>query len=159
MTTFYTKEQINAQAAVVGARIKSATNPATLATAIDAVADRNFITDAERAKLASLESSRFLGSFLTVESIPTIGAVVGSYADVDSGVGSDTQRYIFDVNDNKFVKSISQLAGETSASIKTKYEANANTNAFTDTLKTKLEGIVEAVGITDYTAALDGAMA
>lgn len=159
MSQFYTKEQIDAQAAITGSRIKTATNASTLATKIDALTDRNLITDAERSKLASLESSRFLGTFTSSGAIPTVGAVAGSYADVDSGAGQDAERWIFDTNDSKFVKSISQIAGETAASIKTKYESNANTNAFTDAHKTKLDGITEATGITDFTAALDGAIA
>ena len=159
MPQFYTKEQIDAQAAITGSRIKTATNASTLAANIDALADRNLITDAERSKLSSLEGSRFLGTFTSSSAIPTVGASAGSYADVDSGAGQDAERWIFDVNDSKFVKSMSQIAGETAASIKTKYESNANTNAFTDAHKTKLDGITEAAGITDFTAALDGAIA
>lgn len=158
MAEFYTKTQSDAQAAVIGQRIKTATNPATLATAIDAVPDRNFITDAERAKLAGLEGTKFLGLFSAVANIPTAGAVAGSYADVDDGSG-DTQRYIWDVDDAAFVLSSGQSAGETSASVKTKYEANANTNAFTDADKAKLNGLNEAAGIADFTAALDAALA
>ena len=157
--SFYTQAQIDAQATIIGNRIKTATNPTTLATAIDGVADRNLITDAERSKLSSLESSRFLGTFLTSAAIPTVGAKAGSYADVDAGAGSDAERWIYDVDSDSFVKSVSQLAGETGASIKTKYESNANTNAFTDAEKTKLQNITEASDITSWTAALDGALA
>lgn len=159
MSEYYTKPQMDAIAGVMGGRIKDATNPATLATNIDAVPDRNLLTDAERSKLSSLESSRFLGTFLTPSAIPTVGAAAGSYADVDAGAGSDAERWIYDVNDNKFVKSVSQIAGETAASIKTKYEANANTNAFTDAHRDKLNGMTEAPDISDFTAALDGALA
>ena len=72
MGNYYTKEQTDAQAAVIGQRLKTATNPVTLATAIDGVADRNLITDEEREKLARLEGSRFLGTFTAVENIPTV---------------------------------------------------------------------------------------
>ncbi|ALF60315.1 hypothetical protein [Psychrobacter urativorans] len=156
---YYTQAQIDNIGAVIGDRVSKATNPTKLATAIDALPDRNLITDSERAKLSSLEGTKFLGTFLTVSAIPTVGAVAGSYADVDAGVGSDAERYIYDVNANKFVKSVSQIAGETAASIKTKYESNANTNAFTDSHKTKLDNITEATDITSFTAALDGALA
>ena len=159
MAQYYTKQQSDGQATVIGARIKTATNPATLATKIDALPDRNFITDAERAKLSGLESSKFLGTFTLASSIPVVGAVAGSYAHVDAGIGADVELYIFDVNDNKFVKSASSIAGETAASIKTKYESNANTNAFTDAQKAKIDGLIEATDITDFTAALDGALA
>lgn len=158
MSLHYTKEQTDAQAAIIGSRIKTATNPETLAAKIDALPDRNILTDAERTKLSGLESSRFLGTFLTPEAIPTVGAKAGSYADVDAGEGGDTERYIFDVDSGKFVKSVSVPAGETSATIKEKYEANPNTNAFTDAHKMKLDGIQEAADITDFTAALDGAL-
>ena len=157
--SYYTQAQIDNIGAVIGDRVSKATNPTKLATAIDALPDRNLITDSERAKLSSLEGTKFLGTFLTVSAIPTVGAVAGSYADVDAGVGSDAERYIYDVNANKFVKSVSQIAGETAASIKTKYESNANTNAFTDSHKTKLDNITEATDITSFTAALDGALA
>lgn len=159
MSEFYTKSQIDAQATVVGQRIKTATNAATLAAAIDGVADRNIITDAERAKLSSLESSKFLGTFTSVGAIPTVSAVAGSYADVDDGAGGDTQRYIWDADGSQFVPSTSQLAGETAATVKTKYESNANTNAFTDAEKAKLAAFVEAPDIADFTAALDAALA
>lgn len=155
----YTKAQIDAQAAVVGQRIKTATNPDTLASAIDALPDRNILTDDERAKLASLESSRFLGTFLDVSSIPTVDAVPGSYADVDGGAGADVVRYVFDADDGTFKVAGGTVAGETPATIKTKYESNANTNAFEDAEKAKLAALVAAPGISDYTAALDAALA
>ena len=63
------------------------------------------------------------------------------------------------MTDSKFVKSASSVAGETAASVKTKYESNANTNAFTDAQKSKLDDLIEATDITDFTAALDGALA
>ena len=159
MSEYYTKVQADSQGTVIGGRIKTATNPETLAAAIEALPDRNILTDAERAKLSGLESSRFLGTFLTSGGIPTVDAVAGSYADVDSGAGSDAERWIYDVDDNKFVKSISQIAGETAASIKNKYESNADTNAFSDSQKTKLDALIEAADITDFTASLDGALA
>lgn len=159
MAKYYSKEQIDSQASVIGARIKTATDAAKLASAIDALPDRNILSDSERSKLSSLEGSKFLGTFLTSSAIPTVGAVEGSYADVDGGAGNNVERWIYDVTDSKFVKSVSQIAGETAATIKTKYESNANTNAFTDADKTKLDGIVEADNISDFTAALDGALA
>ena len=159
MAQYYTKQQSDNQATVIGARIKTATDAATLATKIDALPDRNLLTDAERTKLSGLEGTKFLGTFLTSVAIPVVGAVAGSYADVDAGVGTNAERWIYDVNDSKFVKSTSAIAGETPASIKTKYESNANTNAFTDAQKSKLDGLIEATDITDFTAALDGALA
>ena len=158
MGNYYTKEQTDAQAAVIGQRLKTATNPATLATAIDGVADRNLITDEEREKLARLEGSRFLGTFTAVENIPTVNAGAGSYADVDQP-GAPVQRYIWDIDAAEFVASTASIAGETSASIKLKYEDNANTNPFTDAQRDKLAALIEATDITDFTAALDAALA
>jgi len=159
MAVFYTKPQQDQFAAVIGSRIKTATDAVTMADKIDSVPDRNLLTDAERTKLSGLEGSKFLGTYLSSDSIPTIDARAGSYADVDSGTNSNVERWIYDVSDSKFVKSESGVAGETAASIKTKYESNANTNAFTDAHQTKLEGITEATDIADFVAALDGALA
>lgn len=159
MAKYYTKEQQDAIATIIGTRVKAATQATKLVTAIEGVADKNFVTDAELAKLSSLESSKFLGTFTTSAAIPVVSASEGSYAHVDAGVGTDVELWIYDNDDTKFIKSYSQIAGETGASIKTKYESNANTNVFTDSHKTKLDGLVEASNITDFTSALDGALA
>lgn len=115
-------------------------DPVATATAIDAIVDRNFLTDSERAKLEALKTSKYLGTFLTPEEIPTVGATAGNYADVDSGLESvDTERWIYDVESLAFVKAVSIPASETNESVKTKYEANDDTNAFTDAEKLKLD--------------------
>jgi hypothetical protein len=161
MAEYYTKEQSDQQAAGIGARIKTATSAAAIAAALAAstVPDHNLITEAERTKLAGLESSKFLGTFADLASIPVVGAVAGSYADIDGGVGATTMRAIFDVDDGKFRLQQGAIAGETSESIKTKYEANANTNAFTDPEKQKLAELIPAASNDDYFAALDAALA
>lgn len=159
MSLVYTADQNDAQAGIVGAAIKNATTAAAIKAKYESNTDTNNFTDAEKSKLASLEGSKFLGTFLTASAIPVVGAVAGSYADVDAGVGQDVQRYIFDVDDEKFVKSSSSVAGETAASIKTKYESNADTNAFTDAEKTKLSEISYAANITSWQTAFDAALA
>lgn len=159
MAIFYTKAQQDQFAGVVGTRIKEETDAVKMANKIDAVPDRNLLTDAERDKLSGLEGSKFLGTFLTSSAIPTVGAVAGSYADVDSGIDGDVERWVYDATDSKFVRLASNIAGETASSVKTKYESNANTNAFTDAHKIKLDGIIEASDISDAIAALDGALA
>lgn len=146
MTLYYTKEQVDAQATLIGTTIKTAVDPATMKANIATLPDTNFLTDTEMTKFSGLESNKFLGTFLTVESIPTTDATAGSYADVDAGVGQDTERYIYDLNDNKFVKSVSQISGETAASIKLKYESNPNTNTYTDAEKAKL-AIIPTEGV------------
>ena len=74
--------------------------------------------------------------------------VSGDFADVDAGVGADVARWIWDVSDDKWVVQSGIIAGETSASIKAKYEANADTNAFTDDEKTAVATNSAKVGFT-----------
>ena len=156
--TVYSKSQIDAILAIVGNRITVETDIPTLKANIGAISDTNFLTDAEKTKIASLESSKFLGTFTSVGNIPTVNAVAGSYADVDAGVGSDVSRYIWDVDDASFVEQGGAVAGETATSIKTKYESNADTNALTDALLTKLNDLSLAANTNDAVAALDGAI-
>jgi hypothetical protein len=94
----------------------------------------NVFTDSEKTKLAGLEGTKFKGTFLSLSALNTAhpSPSAGEYADVDSGSGADVQRYIADVNDSKWVAQSGTVSGETAASIKTKYESNSNTNAFTD---------------------------
>lgn len=119
-------------------------DPLTIATGIDALADKNIMTDAQKAKLEELKTSKYLGTFLTSEEIPLEGAEAGNYADVDSGEPDvDTERWIYDADSLKFVKAISAPASETSESVKEKYESNEDTNVFTDSEKSKLESLIE----------------
>ena len=102
-------------------------------------------TQAEKDKLSSLESSKFVGLFASDSALPTSGSA-GDYADVDGGVGKDIYRVIWDSSDKKWVR-VQGATGElTPAQIKQHYESNPDTNAFTDTQKTKLTGI--ATGAT-----------
>ena len=155
----YTVAQSDAQAGITAKAIKDATAAAKVKASYESNANTNAFTDADRDKLSGLEGSKFLGTFLTSGAIPTVGAVAGSYADVDAGAGSDVERWIFDVNDDKFIKSASGIAGETASSVKSKYESNADTNAFTDAEKLKLSGITEASDITSWQAAFSAGLA
>jgi hypothetical protein len=120
----------------------------------EAEPNTNAFTDAEKAKLAGVEGSRFKGTYLTLPALeaahPTANA--GDYADVDAGPNDDVKRYIWDVSNSKWIPQSGELAGETSESIKTKYEANPDTNAFTDAEKLKLTG-VETGATADQTGA------
>lgn len=117
-----------------------ATDPLEMATAIDLLPNKNILTDAQKDKLEGLKTSKYLGTYLTSGAIPTVGAVAGNYADVDSGEPNvNTERWIYDVQLGAFVKSVSIPAIETAESVKTKYESNTNTNAFTDSEKSKLD--------------------
>lgn len=89
-----------------------ATDPLTMANAIDALPDKNIMTDAQKEKLESIKTSMYLGTFLDIESVPTEGIIAGNYADVDAGVGQDVERYIYDETDSKFVKMSSDVVGE-----------------------------------------------
>ncbi len=100
-------------------------------------------TQDEKDKLAGLEDSLFLGEYISIEALKTAHSSpkVGSFAYVDSGTGHDVEKYIWDSSDNEWVIQGGATTEETPATIKTKYETNADTNNFNDALKTKLEGI------------------
>lgn len=157
--TFYNKAQTESILGVLGGRVKAALAAATLKSAIEALANTNFLTDAEKSKLAGLEGSKFLGTFTSAGNIPTVSAVAGSYADVDAGVGQNVQRYIWDDDDSQFVLQAGSSTSETAASVKTKYESNADTNAFTDAEKTKLGNLTVADNTTAAIAAFDAGLA
>ncbi|QJA43161.1 tail fiber protein [Phaeobacter phage MD18] len=137
----------NATADMTGAEIKAA---------YESEANTNAFTDAEKAKLATVDSSLFKGTFLTEGALtsahPT--AALGSYAYVDAGIGVDVVMYIWDDDDSTWVANSGGSSGgtETAASVKTKYESNADTNAFTDAEKTKLSS-VEPNATADMTGA------
>lgn len=153
MTTFYTTEQIDEQAGVIGRYLK------TVSTDLTEYIDTSVLSAEE--KLASLESSKFLGTFLTSDAIPLDKAVAGSYADVDAGSGETISRWIYDVASGAFVQATGEVAGETSTSVKEKYESNPNTNAFTDNHKTILEalqGLAPATSIESFLDAFNTAM-
>ena len=103
-------------------------------------ANTNEFSDSEKSKLASLDSSKFLGEYVTLTALQSAhpSPVVGSYANVDSGVGSDVERWIWDDSDGIYVQQLGTSTFLTDAQIKTQYENNANTNAFTDSEQTLL---------------------
>ena len=103
----------------------------------------NAFTDSEKSKLASLETSKYLGQYVSLAALQIAhpSPVVGSYANVDGGIGADVVRYIWDSDDNSYVLQVGVSTNLTDAQIKTQYENNADTNAFTDGEKSKLAGI------------------
>lgn len=121
----------------------------TLDSKVDKIAGKGLstsdFTPAEKAKLASLESSKFVGLFVSESALPTTGSA-GDYANVDGGVGSDVYRVIWDTSDKKWVRVQGVSTELTPAQIKQQYEGNPDTNAFTDADKAKLAGI--ATGAT-----------
>jgi hypothetical protein len=157
MSEYYTKAQVDAQAAVIGSRLKTRTLAPHIVQQIDAANDVNLISDAERAAIATIEPTKFKGTFASLAAIPTAGAAAGMYA-ILSKAGDDTIA-IWDVGAGAWVDTGNTATGETAATIKTKYESNANTNAYTDAEKAKLAAISDAANITAFTAALDAALA
>lgn len=108
------------------------------------VLSSNDFTDPEKTKLAGLENSHFRGVFISLSAL-TAGVaspLAGDYADVDAGTGTDSIRYIWDVTDTVWVSSGSGTS-LTAAQVKTLYESNPDTNAFTDSEETKLGGIAD----------------
>lgn len=103
------------------------------------LSDANF-TQAEKDKLSSLESSKFVGLFVSESALPVSGSE-GEYANVDGGEGNDVYRVIWDTSDNKWVKAQGVSTELTSAQIKQQYESNPDTNAFTDDEKAKLADV------------------
>lgn len=158
MSEHYTKEQIDGMGAVIGNRIAARTAPAAVAAAIAAAANANLITDDERAAIANIEPSHFVGTFAALANIPTVDRREGDVA-ILAVVGGDDTQAVWDVGDGVWRDTGASVTGETSATIKTKYEANPNTNAFTDAYQAQLDGLTEAADISGFTAALDGALA
>src|SRR6185437_1623093 len=116
----------------------------------------DFTTD-EKTKLAGLESSRFKGTFVNKAALDAANlGGEGNYADVDAGVGADVARYIWDNDDDKWVLQQGATTSETAASIKTKYESNPDTNAYTDAEKAKLLGIAAGAQVNDAATTLQG---
>lgn len=100
----------------------------------------NDYTTAEKNKLAGLELSLFKGKFASVEALNLIVGTAGAYAYVGEAGKRDIS-YIWDDDDVKWELNQSPSTAETPASVKTKYESNPDTNAFTDSEKTKLAGL------------------
>ena len=103
------------------------------------LSDTNF-TQEEKDKLAGLESSKFVGLFVSESVLPATGGE-GEYANIDGGAGNDVYRVIWDSSDSKWVAMLGVSTALTDAQIKQQYESNPDTNAFTDVQKTKLAGI------------------
>lgn len=109
----------------------------------EAEANTNAFTDAEKSKLAGLESSRFKGLYASTAALDTAHPTgsAGDYAHVDLGEGNAVALFIWDADDDEWVAAGGESTAETEASIKTKYEANADTNAFTDAEKAKVANL------------------
>lgn len=107
----------------------------------DTATVHKFVTQAEKDKLAGLESSKFLGTYTNLSALQTAhpSPTEGSYAHVDAGVGNEVQVYIWDNDNLEYFLQASASTAETAATVKTKYESNPDTNAFTDARRDKLD--------------------
>lgn len=123
------------------------------------LSDENYTT-AEKTKLAGLESSKFKGLYPNLAALKVdypegageswSNGEGGWYADVDAGTGSDTIRYVWDKSDDKWVSGGSG-SPLTPAQIKSMYESNPDTNAFTDSDKNKLDNIEAGAQVNTIT--------
>ena len=123
MSQFYTRAQIDAQGAHMATAINNKIKSALLTMPIPIPS-----------------ASKFLGTFLTVESIPaydsrTFAPEAGSYVYVDAGADKPTELYLWDEDTLAFVKS----------NINPEVVANPP--------------IEEATDITSFTTAFDEALA
>lgn len=101
----------------------------------------NDYSDADKAKLTSLEGSHYRGVYINEAALSEISdPVAGDYADVDAGAGSDAERWIYDASDAKWVAQESATS-VTASQVKQLYESNADTNEFTDDDKSKLSSL------------------
>jgi hypothetical protein len=116
---------------------------ADIKTQYEANSNTNAYTDAEKSKLAGLEDQKFLGTYTSLSALQTAhpSPAVGSFAHVDAGVGNSVETYAWDDSDDEYVLQGSSSTSETASSVKSKYESNADTNAFTDAEKSKLTNV------------------
>ncbi|MDR1457279.1 MAG: hypothetical protein LBI47_00265, partial [Puniceicoccales bacterium] len=112
--------------------LSSLTNDGNYVTDASYVHTDNNYTTEEKTKLAGLDDNHFKGSYPSLDALETAypTASDGDYAYVGTA-GTPAIMYLWDVTDEEWVLGGSP-AGETPASVKEKYETNADTNAFTD---------------------------
>lgn len=88
---------------------RTATAQATADAKVDKETGKGLSTEdfttGEKAKLAGLQPAHYRGTFTTLVALQAGVSVpiAGDYGDVDAGVGSDVQRYIWDASDSKWV--------------------------------------------------------
>lgn len=119
------------------------------------LSDNNFTND-EKTKLSGLEGPHFKGTYPSLAALQAAGieAVAGDYADVDGGAGQETFRCIWDVTNEEWVPQLGESTDVTGAQVKSLYESQPDTNAFTDAEKAKLSGIATEATKNSTDAAL-----
>lgn len=116
--------------------------------------DNNFSNDLYN-KLTTLESSKYLGTFPTLSSLITKypeetvwSNFIGSQEGCNAFVIVSNTLHLFSYNNDDWVD-LGETNADTAAIIKTKYESNADTNAFTDSLKQKLVNLPTSFASTN----------
>ena len=119
-------------------------------TAYEGESNTNAFTDAEKSKLASVDATSY-GS--PVQSETALAALTSPQDKERRFVENELSDYFFDSSANSGDVSPSDgtsgfwrkvaVGGESASSLKTKYESNADTNAFTNTQQTKLAALSE----------------
>lgn len=124
---------------------------AEIKAAYESEENTNAFTDAEKVKLAGLENEKFLGTYVNLSALQTAHPtpVEGSYGHVDTGIGNEVAVYIWDASDLTYYQQAAASSAETATSVKSKYESNPDTNAFTDAEKNKLAGVELSADVTD----------
>lgn len=118
--------------------------PDLMNTKVDAVPGKGLsesnYTQEEKDKLAGLDGPHFKGTYTSLAELQSAGieAVPGDYADVDGGLGEETFRCIWDDTNGQWVAQLGTSTSLTGAQIKAEYEAQPDTNAFTDDEKALL---------------------
>lgn len=96
--------QATADAAVTDAELQAGLDGKVDKVSGKGLSPEEYTAD-EKAKLAAIQPAHYRGTFTTLAALQAgvTSPVAGDYADVDAGVGSDVQRYIWDVTDSKWV--------------------------------------------------------
>ncbi len=122
--------------------------PDLLADKVDVVpgkglSDTNFTQD-EKDKLAQLEGAHFKGVHMGLSALEAAypSAVAGDYAVVDDGV--DILWYQWDDVGSEWTVRVGEGAEITPAQVKSYYESNPDTNAFTDDEKAGLASLINS---------------
>lgn len=126
--------------------------PAEIKAAYESNGDTNAFTDSEKTKLAAIDAAHYGAPLQTTVELSALA---------EAALTDKERRYVEDELSDYFYDAAAATGdvapddqtggtgfwkkvavdGETPASIKTKYESNADTNAYTDTEQTKLAGI------------------
>lgn len=149
-----TKDKVNAVLDNVSGRLDSINDD--IDKKVDKVdgkqlSQENYSTE-EKTKLAGLEAPHFKGTFSTVDAL-TAGVTDqrnGDYAYVGEA-GTQESLYIWDSTDNDWVQS-GATGSDTPAIIKSKYESNPDTNAYTDADKQTLNDTSSTANYAKVTA-------